>query len=238
MGTGGPQASHAEDAYRDNQSLLRKILRRNLELRTLVDSYNPKRPGFFTAFIDGKRFKKLVFQFDPLGIPEVSPEEVLLSSYGDTDGGEWTAFHLAAEYAKHTASSDEDHRIYDIIHHDIDTVINGTKLTCTDVVTIRGLDAGARVLPFNLFPPLRVSHVKDEQGRDLDFIQENKSDDGEFGVIWPEALEAGKTYKLTIEYAGGDALIDIGNGNFFWSRVKVGFRTMKARPSGTGPPSI
>lgn len=215
MGTNGPQASHAADAYRDNQLLLRKTLRRNLELRALVDSYNPKRPGFFTAFIDGKRFKKLVFQFDPLGIPDVSPEEVLLSSYGDTDYGDWTAFHLAAEYAKHTASSDEDHRIYDIIHHEVDTVINGTKLTCTDTITLRGLDAGARVLPFDLFSSLRVSHVKDEQGRDLDFIQENKSDDADFGVIWPEPLEAGRTYKLTIEYAGGDALRDIGNGNFF-----------------------
>jgi Carboxypeptidase regulatory-like domain/Peptidase family M1 domain len=215
MGTNGAQASHAEDAFRENQSLLRKTLRRNVELRELVDLDNPQRPGFFTAFIDGKRYNKLIFQFDPLGIPDVSPEEVLLSSYGDTDWGAWTAFHRADEIAKGTASSDEDHRIYDILHHEIDTVINGTKLTSTDTITFRGLDAGARVLPFRLFASLRVSHVKDEQGRDLDFIQENKSDDADFGVIWPEPMEASKIYKVTIEYAGGDALRDIGNGNFF-----------------------
>lgn len=215
MGTNGSQASRAQDAYHENQTLLRKTLRRNVDLRKLVDLYNPARPGFFTAFIDGKRFNKLIFQYDPLGIPVVSPEEVLLSSYGETDGGLWTAFHRAEEYAKGTASSDEDHRIYDITHHEIDTVIRGTRLTSTDTLTIRQLDAGARVLPFRLFPSMRVSHVKDEKGGDLDFVQENKSEDADFGVIFPEPLEAGKVFKLTIEYGGGDALINVGGGNYF-----------------------
>ena len=215
IGTNGPQAERARDAYHENQSLLRKTLRRNMELRTLVDLYNPNRPGFFTAFINGKRYNKLVFQYDSLGIPLVSPEEVLLFSYGDTDGGLWTAFHRAEEYARGTASSDEDHRIYDITHHDIDTVIRGAKLTCTDTVTLRELDSGARVLPFRLFSSLRVSRVRDERGRDLDFIQENKNEDADFGVIWPEPLEAGKSYKVTIEYGGSDALIDVGDGNYF-----------------------
>ena len=57
--------------------------------------------------------------------------------------------------------------------------------------------------------------VKDESGRDLDFVQEGKNDDADFGVIFPEPLDAGKTYKLTIEYGGGDALVDVGGGNFF-----------------------
>ena len=215
MSTNGAQASRARDAYHDNQSLLRKTLRRNMELRTLVDLYNPNRPGFFTAFIDGKRYNKLVFQYDPLGIPAVSPEEVLLSSYGETDGGYWTAFHRAEEYAKGTASSDEDHRIYDITHHEIDGAIRSAKLLANDTVTFRALDAGARVLPFRLFASLRVAHVRDEQGRDLAFVQENKDEDADFGVIWPEPLEAGKTYKLNVEYAGNDALVDVGSGNFF-----------------------
>lgn len=215
MGTNGAQASRAQDAYRDNQLILRKTLRRNIELRKLVDFYNPQRPGFFNAFIDGKRFNKLVFQYDPLGIPLVSPEEVLLSSYGETDFGLWTAFHRAEEYAAGTVSSDEDHRIYDITHHEIDTVIKGTKLTSTDTLTFRQLDNGARVLPFDLFASLRVSHVRDEKGRDLDFIQENKNEDADFGVVFPEPLEAGKVYKLTIEYAGSDALIQLRSGNFF-----------------------
>lgn len=215
MHTNGPQSQRARDAYHDNQTLLRQTLRHNMELRTLLDLYNPARPGFFTAFITGEQHKKLVFQYDPSGIPLVSPEEVLLSSYGETDGGLWTAFHRADEYAKGTASSDEDHRIYDITHHEIDGAIHGTKFAANDTVTFRALDDGARVLPFRLFAPLRVSRVRDEQGRDLAFVQEKKDEDADFGVIWPEPLAAGKTYKVNIEYAGDDALIDVGGGNYY-----------------------
>ncbi|MCA1816181.1 MAG: hypothetical protein LC746_07185, partial [Acidobacteria bacterium] len=215
MSAAGADAQRAKDIYRDNQTLLRRELRTNMELRTLVDLHTPERPGFFVAFIGGKRFEKLVFQLDPLGIPEVSPEEVFLASYGETDGGIWAAFHLSDEYGKGTASSDEDHRIYDITRHAIDGAITGTKLTANDTVTLRALQAGARVLPFDLFPSLRVSRVRDEQGRELPFVQEDKDRDADFGVIYPEPLEAGKTYKLVVEYAGGDALSDLGGGNFY-----------------------
>ena len=215
MGAGGPQAGRARDIFNDNKQLLRKELHTNLELRALVDLYAPQRPGFFVAFIGGKRFEKLVFQLDPSGIPDVSPEEVLLASYGVTDGGLWAAFHLTDEYRKGTASSDEDHRIYDITHHQIDGAISGAKITANDTVTFRVLAAGTRVLPFSLYRTLRVSRVRDEQGRDLQFVQEGKNEDADFGVIWPEPLEAGKTYKVTVEYGGSDALFDVGGGNYF-----------------------
>lgn len=215
MATGGPQAERARDTYSGNQLLLRKSLRRNVELRTLVDLYNPNRPGFFTAFISGKRFNKLVFQYDALGIPQVSPEEVLLWSYGETDRGFWTAFHRAEEYRNGAASADEDHRIYDITRHEIDAAIRGTKLVANDTVTLRVLDNGARVLPFRLFSSMRVSRIRDEEGKRLPFIQQNKDEDADLGVIFAKPLEAGKTYKLNFEYSGGDALINVGGGNYF-----------------------
>ena len=215
MATGGPQAARAKDIYNDNQSLLRKQLHTNMELRTLIDLYTPERPGFFVAFVGGRRFEKLVFQLDPLGIPEVSPEEVLLASYGETDGGYWTAFHLTDEYRAGKGNSDEDHRIFDIKHHEISAAIKGTQIAVTDTVTFSPLIGGSRVLPFELFSSLRVSRVRDEQGRDLHFIQEKKERDADFALIWPEPLEAGKEYKVTVEYQGGDALIDVGGGNFY-----------------------
>jgi hypothetical protein len=215
MGRGGPQASRARDIYHANQELLRQQLRTNMELRTLIDLYTPERPGFLVAFIGGNRFEKLVFQIDPLGIPEVSPEEELLSSYGDTDGGFWTAFHLSDEYGRGTASSDEDHRIFDIKHHEIDGAIKGTQIAATDTVTLRPLVKGTRVMPFKLFRTLRVTRVRDEQGRELQFIQEGKSKDADFALIWPEPLDTDKDYKVTVEYQGGEALADLGGGNFF-----------------------
>lgn len=215
MGQGGPQAARAREIFRDNQTLLRKELRTNLELRTLVDLYTPGRPGFFLAFVGGRRYEKLIFQLNPLGIPEVSPEEVALASYGESDRGYWAAFHLAAEYAAGKASADEDRRIYDITHHAIDGAIRGAKLSANDTLTFRALVPGSRVLPLTLFPTLRVSRARDEQGRDLQFVQERKSEDADFGVIWPEPLEAGKSYKLTVEYEGPEAILEAGGGNYF-----------------------
>ena len=215
MSTNGPQAARAKELYGDNLYLLRKQLRTNMELRALVDLYTPERPGFFVAFIGGKRFEKLVFQLDPLGIPEVSPEEVLLSSYGDSDGGYWTAFHLTDEYKAGKGNSDEDHRIFDITHHEISGAIKGTQLNASDIVTFTPLVGGSRVLPFKLYSSLRVGRVRDEQGRDLQFIQEKKERDADFALIWPEPLEKGKSYKVMVDYQGGDALRDAGGGNFF-----------------------
>lgn len=214
MSEGGAQAARAREIFRENQTLLRRQLRTNMELRTLVDLYTPERPGFFVAFVEGRRFQKLIFQLDPLGIPEVSPEEVLLASYGETDGGYWTAFHLSDEYKAGKGTSDEDHRIFDITHHQVDGAIKGTQIAATDTLTFRPLVPGSRVLPFQLFPTLRVGRVRDEQGRDLQFIQEGKNRDADFALIWPEPLEVGKSYKVSVEYQGGDVLTDYGGGNF------------------------
>ena len=231
IGNGGPQAAKARDYYRDNQQLLRRELRDNRDLRTLTDIYAPERPGYFNAFIAGKRHEKLIFQLDPLGIPRVSPEEVALSSYGETDGGIWTAFHLADEYAKGTAASSEDHRLFDITHHEISGSIKGTQITASDRVTLRPLVAG-RVLNFDLYRTLRVSRVQDSQGNDLSFIQEQKDEDADFGVIMNGPVEVGKDITLTIEYAGGDALHDSGGGNFILLPRSTWYPNNRSMPFG------
>ncbi len=213
MGNGGSQGAKAREYYRDNQQLLRKELRDNNELRTLTDIYAPPRAGFFDAFIPGKKHGKLIFLLDPLGIPLVSPEEVALLSYGETDGGIWNAFHLEDEYRRDTASSSEDHRLFDITHHEIDGTIRGTNITASDRLTFRPLVPG-RVLSFNLYRTLRVSRVQDGEGKDLGFIQESKDEDADLGILMPQNLEVGKDYTLTIQYSGGDALRDSGGGNF------------------------
>ena len=214
MSAGGPQANRARDLFHENQTLLRRELRDNSELRVLADLYAPQRAGFFTAFINGKRFNKLVYLFNPLGIPEVSPEEVLLFSYGQSDGGYWTAFHQADEYRKGTARSSEDHRLIDMTKHQIDGTIKGTQISATDRVTFTALVPGTKVLILNLYRTLRVSKVTDEQGKELSFVQEGKDEDADLGIIMPQPLEGGKSYTITVEYAGGDALRDSGGGNY------------------------
>ena len=199
MQAGGAQASHARDLYREKETLLRKELRfSNLDTRTLADLYATNRPGYFISFIGGRRWSKLIYTVDPLGVPGVAPEEVALLSYGESDRGFWTAFHLADEYKNGTINSTHDARTFDIIHHEIEGAIRGTKIVASDRVTFRPLIAGGRILPFELFSTLRVKSVQDEQGRELNFIQEDKEQDADFAVIYPEALEKGKDYKLLV----------------------------------------
>ena len=112
--------------YRNKEDLLKKTFHYNIDSRTLADIYAPQRKGFFTAFIDRRKFGKLVYQVDPIGIPEVYPEQVELSSYGETTGGILTAFHLADEYKKGTANSWQDRRSYDIKNHSMDVTVMGT----------------------------------------------------------------------------------------------------------------
>ncbi len=214
MGTGGSQASKARSLFHDKETLQRKTLRSNIELRTLNDLYSDHREGFFMAFINGRRFSKLFYVVDPLGITEVSPEEVALVSYGDSDGGIWTAFHLANEYKTGLAVSSQDRRQFDITHHDIDAVIKGTRITATDTLTLKTLVPDSRVLPFDLFRTLRVTHVQDEKGTDLNFVQESKDEDADFAVILPEKVQPGTQLKLIVQYDGEGAIRDSGEGNF------------------------
>lgn len=214
MKTGGPGANQARDTYRSNQDLVRKRLRDNRELRILYDIYNPSHEGFFNAFIDGKRFNKLIYQLEPLGVQSAMPEEVSLMSYGETDGGIWAAFHREDEFKKGTASSGEDRRIIDITHHEIDAAIKGAHLAATDKITFKNLIAGTRVVPFELYRTLRVSRVTDAEGNDLSFVQEGKDEDADFGVILNKPLAAGQTTSLTVQYEGDNALRDSGGGNF------------------------
>jgi len=214
MGSGGPRASEARGAFRDKETVLRSQLRSNITSRILMDAYAPARPGFFTAFVDGKTNSKLLYQVDPLGIPNVSPEQVMLLNYSESNRGIWTAFHTEGEYKKGTATSSSDRRIFDLTKHDIEAVLRGTRVSAADKVTLIPRVNGQRVYPFDLYPSLRVSRVFDSEGRDLNFIQENKEKDGDLSVIFPEAPNPGSPIVLNFEYQGDEVVLNRGTGNF------------------------
>ncbi len=218
MKTGGPQAERARTLFREKETTVRNDIEYNLEARLLSDLLTPSRPGYFAAFINGRRYNKLIFQIDPLGLPEVYPEEVELQSYGESDGGVWAAFHLAQEYQQKTASSSESKRVFDIKRHEIDGNIRGTRIAVADQITWTPLAPDVRVLPFHLFGNLRVSKVQDSELGELSFIQEDKDADANFAVILPKPAEPGKSYKLTVQYEGDGALQDSGGGNYILVR--------------------
>jgi hypothetical protein len=214
MSTNGSQSGKARDSFRDKEGLLKNEFRFNMTSRILMDVYSPPRRGFFTVFINGKSHNNLLYQLDPLGIQDVYPEQVSLRDYDSNSGGVWASFHLAEEYQKGTATSSADRRIFDLIHHEIDATLRGEKIFASDKVTMALKTAGQRVLPFELYPTLRVKRVTDESGKEIDLIQETKSNDRDLAVILPETHEVGKPFILNFEYEGGEVIESKGVGNY------------------------
>jgi hypothetical protein len=190
----------------------------NLDLRLLEDVLNPVGGEFFLAGVHGKKNAHEFFVFDPLGVTWLAPEEVALLQWKGTDEtlAYPLAFHRAEEYANDTASGNERKTPYHSDQEDLDVTIerNGFLTGEAKVKVTAELD-GVAVIPLNLYPTLRVSGASDEKGNALDFIQEKKENDAEFGVVLRQPLKSGETTTLKIAYAGKDVVLNEGNGNYY-----------------------
>ena len=195
----------------------------NVDADLLAAIYNPSHPVFFNAYLHGRKHKDLRFFLRTRvgAIPQLdSPEEVALINY-DPEGmedGVWYLSHLKSEYSNHTASSQEDRRLFATHGYKIETVIaRNNHLFSIATIRFSSLVAGERVLKFGLLPNLRVSRVTDEQGQDLYFIQESRKEDGSFYVILPQAAPLGQQQSINVEYAGDKVLEQAGEGSFYVS---------------------
>jgi hypothetical protein len=191
----------------------------NVEAELLAEFYNPRRGASFRAYMQGKKYGDLRFFMVPSGaLPSVqSPEETgLVNVEPNSDRtGIWYLTHLKQEWTKNIASSSEDKRDVAATHYKIDTeVVKGGALSGSTEMEFTGVMGGVRVLRVDLLPTLRVKRVTDGQKREIEFIQESTRADDSFHVLLPEALEAGKKYKLRFEYDGNKVLRDEGGGNY------------------------
>lgn len=176
------------------QSMLQGETMDNVDADALAAVYNEKHPAFFNAYIHGRKHKDLrFFMRTRVGaMPQLdSPEEVALINF-DPDGmedGVWYLAHLRSEYVHHTASSNEDRRLFATRGYKIETVISkNSHLFGAAAITVQPLVPGERVLKFGLLPNLRVARVTDDSGQELYFIQESRKEDGSFYAILPQAL--------------------------------------------------
>jgi hypothetical protein len=146
-------------------------------------------------------------------VPFTTPEEVALVALDNNNLGIWVSEHLVAHYAGGKAQ-DENHALVDMDHFTITATAKGKNLDATVQARFHARADGIRVVPLTLFPKLRMRQVTDGEKRELSFIQEDKDEDADFAVIFPEALEKGQEYVLNFSYAGDDAVMDQGGGNF------------------------
>jgi Peptidase family M1 domain len=192
---------------KDTLNTTRHKFKDNLELRILADVLSPEPGGLFVAFIHGKHYSgKEIYEIDP----DEGSEQVTFRTYEENKLGRWAAFNLSGSYAPGTLG-----QRMRIEHQQLDVTFdkNG-KLTGRATTDMAILRSGVRVVPFDLFRPLRVQSVT-ANGQALSFIQEDKNEDGDFAVILPTALTKGDRISLTTSYAGKDAVSDEGGGNYF-----------------------
>jgi hypothetical protein len=212
---------HREVSFGFTESLLHGEDMDNVDADLLAAVYNPAHPPFLNAYLRGKKHKDLRFFIRTRvgALPQLdSPEEVALINYDPEamDDGIWYLDHLGSEYQNHTASSQEERRIFATRSYKIETVISKNRhLFGTATITFHPLIAEERVLKFGLLPNLRVMLVSNDHGQDLSFIQENRKEDGSFYAILPKALEVGSDSSITVQYEGDKVLESAGEGSFY-----------------------
>jgi hypothetical protein len=210
---------HAEGSQTaGNFTFYYKKLYGNLDLRLLEDVLSPAPGQYFMAAVHGKKDAHLFFIYDPRGVDEVAPEEVALINWNATEDTEIypLAFHRAAEYANGTASGNEHNEAYRILNDDLDVSIekNGS-LTVLATVKVSAEQDGVAVIPLDLYPTLGVSQVNSGKGDALDWVQEPKDEDPDFGVVLGEPLKKGDTTTFKVSYSGKEVVINEGSENYY-----------------------
>ncbi len=205
---GSPASGGCEaNLLKDSQNTTRHKFKNNLEARILEDVLSPEPGGLFYAFIHGKRYSdKEIYEIDP----NWGSDQVKFRTYEENKWGHWASFNLSEKHRRGSVGT-----LMRIKHQQLDVTFekNGalSAKATTDFVARRD---GVRVVPLDLFRPLRVQSVY-ANGQPLAFIQEDKNEDGNFAVILPSVLNQDDQLTITTTYAGKDAVINEGNGNYY-----------------------
>jgi hypothetical protein len=203
----------------DNGTFYEKIFYGNVDLRLLEDVLSPAPGQFFMAELHGGKNAQLFFVVDPHGVDsEIEPDEVSLMVWDPAINGTIypLSFRLASEYANGTPSGDVQNAAYKILNEKLDVSIDkGGALSSVATVELRAEEDGLVVVPFDLYPSLRVGQVTTDKGDALDFVQEEKDQDPDFGVVLGAPLKNGDTTTVVISYGGKGAVMNRGNSNYF-----------------------
>ena len=212
-GAGSAPDGHVRSDAEDLARNYRKDMGDNIELRMLADVIGSGKGQFFLAsFRMGNALtgKNILFIVDPEGTPHASPDEVELTTWSDTELQPWAAYKM-----EHADDKCEGKRIQ-VTDQKLDVTFDRSgTMKSTAETTVKVLRDGVRVVRLILYPTLRVSGVYSENGAPLDFVQEDRKLDPDFGIILPAVAKAGDTVRLLIVYGGKDAVRADGNQTYY-----------------------
>jgi hypothetical protein len=138
-------------------------------------------------------------------------------------GGVWYHCDRQAEVASHRRHAEK--RLADALEYRIETTVEKSEdLAGITTVRFKPLVVGLRVLPVHLLPRLRIgeaswapvpsSESAQPSWQPAAWVQEDKEEDGEASVIFPQPLERGSETLLRLSYRGDHVLRDVGGKNF------------------------
>ncbi|HEX2223097.1 MAG TPA: M1 family aminopeptidase, partial [Thermoanaerobaculia bacterium] len=207
----------------------RKVFKTNFHARILQDLLNTpgRTDGVFLALVNGRKAPPALAAVDPDGA-----EALRISS---RLGGEDTVFWVAdtdkagiwylsdrkeeVENGKPTPEK----RLADALDYKIETLVErDADLAGQATVRFQPLVKGVRVLPVGLLPRLRISEASyavETAGsapawQPVAWIQEDKDEDADAAVVFPEPLAAGSTVLLRLAYKGDGVLFSTDSNSY------------------------
>jgi peptidase M1-like protein len=186
-----------------------------------VMSPDRKRTAYFLADMKTKEAGWIQVQYDAM-----QPEEIRAGRWVDVGPfklkDNWTIFPAGGRDPRHAYDDPAERQDFLLPSYKISAfVTDGAELGATSNVTVSPRYTGERVLLFALDSNLRVSSVKDEKGKELEYHQarerkENSQTYGDYvAVVLNDPTQAGHSQLLTFVYQGKHVVYRVGNGNYF-----------------------
>lgn len=154
------------------------------------------------------------------------PEEIRVGRWADYGFGKgrdiWMNFPAGGRDPRHAYDDPSERQDFLIPEYKISSVVTeNAELGVIARATVDPRFSGEPILLFSLDPNLRVSEVKDGQGRSLEFHQPKAPGDrlqsyGQYiAVVLKEPTQAERKETLEFHYGGKRVVFRVGDGNYF-----------------------
>jgi hypothetical protein len=186
-----------------------------------VMSLDRKRTAYFLADLKTKDKGWVEVRYDAM-----QPEELRIGRWADVGpfkiSDVWMNFPADGRDFRHAYDDPAARQDFLIPAYQITTnLADNAELTATAKATVRPRYSGEQVLLFALDSNLRVSSVKDAQGRGMEYFQprERKERSQSYGdyvaVVLKEPTQADRNEVLEFQYGGKHVVVKVGGGNYF-----------------------